>query len=750
MMSSSPPHNGNFSFNENNQADNNFNFDFGSSPANLDDVNLQFTNNDTTTLHPTNHHYYQSDTTLNNIAPNQSNYVATDASTLRNVSDTSLNFDNHGNNLNNINTVNNEMISQQLLYSKLANTNEFTNQHQHHSHQEIDFVPASNNSINPNLQYPSSHSFADLQSMSQLSPSSTVTSLNSMTILNSTSLNSIASNLQRTPNQPSRGTLISSNNNLNSPIRVNVSTPRYSHRRSKSRIEKTPNPTTSSHNNLNLFISPKVNRNSHRKTISISQSNQLTSNPLTSGQISHLNDDLRIRAQNGLIDSNTPHDSILNIPASGSNVFLNEDRIDEFLDGINSNIDDTPSNNNNNNDNENEEDDADGNNDNDTYTFDNDILQSSTDLNRIVGNDSSSFTTTNFSNISSLNQIEQIFTSSNDLNPFSNSIFDTNREPTLLNPYYKSSSQTTIPPAPSSSSSSQENSNSQFIRGIRQQSSHNQDQIHDVINPSNVFSNPPTRLGSAGVSRISRSKSSLNLSEVASTRESNLSLNQFDNSFNTSYYRVNSTEDSDLNSSSQYPKNSSNSANNLLTVNSNDSNSQISTLDEIAARNSKSVPSKHSSMGDLNESIRITPFPRVVSKTNIEGTSTDNNKKKKNEKNNNSGNSSIPEPLSSSSSSVPNRTRSNSKKSTINISTQTFDKPERSTRSKSRSSTKNSDKTNVCLLCGSKFGRPEHVKRHMISHSSEKPFECTICHRKFNRRDNLNQHMRNIHKDHNK
>ncbi|ODV94101.1 hypothetical protein PACTADRAFT_22902, partial [Pachysolen tannophilus NRRL Y-2460] len=50
-----------------------------------------------------------------------------------------------------------------------------------------------------------------------------------------------------------------------------------------------------------------------------------------------------------------------------------------------------------------------------------------------------------------------------------------------------------------------------------------------------------------------------------------------------------------------------------------------------------------------------------------------------------------------------------------------------------------------CPLCGGKFQRPEHVKRHMRSHSSEKPFVCGVCNKKFNRNDNMKAHERKIH-----
>ncbi|CUM49241.1 uncharacterized protein AC631_05743 [Debaryomyces fabryi] len=66
-----------------------------------------------------------------------------------------------------------------------------------------------------------------------------------------------------------------------------------------------------------------------------------------------------------------------------------------------------------------------------------------------------------------------------------------------------------------------------------------------------------------------------------------------------------------------------------------------------------------------------------------------------------------------------------------------------------------SDKTDVidpkkkhsCPLCQARFQRPEHVKRHLKSHSSEKPYECDEpnCGKRFNRKDNLKAHLKKIH-----
>ncbi|KAH3676046.1 hypothetical protein WICMUC_002343 [Wickerhamomyces mucosus] len=61
--------------------------------------------------------------------------------------------------------------------------------------------------------------------------------------------------------------------------------------------------------------------------------------------------------------------------------------------------------------------------------------------------------------------------------------------------------------------------------------------------------------------------------------------------------------------------------------------------------------------------------------------------------------------------------------------------------------TKKTKKLHPCPICGKLLQRPEHVKRHMNSHSSEKPFVCDEpgCGTRFNRNDNLKAHIRNIH-----
>ncbi|KAK6203480.1 uncharacterized protein RJT21DRAFT_139217 [Scheffersomyces amazonensis] len=60
---------------------------------------------------------------------------------------------------------------------------------------------------------------------------------------------------------------------------------------------------------------------------------------------------------------------------------------------------------------------------------------------------------------------------------------------------------------------------------------------------------------------------------------------------------------------------------------------------------------------------------------------------------------------------------------------------------------KEAKKKHKCPVCDSKFQRPEHVKRHLKSHSTDKPFQCDEpnCGKRFNRKDNLKAHLKKIH-----
>ncbi|XP_050306527.1 zinc finger protein 652-B-like [Anthonomus grandis grandis] len=51
-------------------------------------------------------------------------------------------------------------------------------------------------------------------------------------------------------------------------------------------------------------------------------------------------------------------------------------------------------------------------------------------------------------------------------------------------------------------------------------------------------------------------------------------------------------------------------------------------------------------------------------------------------------------------------------------------------------------KIHTCHVCDKQFSRPNHLKRHLTSHSEEKPFCCEICTKSFVRKDHLLQHQK--------
>lgn len=50
-----------------------------------------------------------------------------------------------------------------------------------------------------------------------------------------------------------------------------------------------------------------------------------------------------------------------------------------------------------------------------------------------------------------------------------------------------------------------------------------------------------------------------------------------------------------------------------------------------------------------------------------------------------------------------------------------------------------------CPICQSTFRRPEHLKRHIRSHTNERPFECARCGRHFSRTDTRHRHEMSHH-----
>lgn len=51
-----------------------------------------------------------------------------------------------------------------------------------------------------------------------------------------------------------------------------------------------------------------------------------------------------------------------------------------------------------------------------------------------------------------------------------------------------------------------------------------------------------------------------------------------------------------------------------------------------------------------------------------------------------------------------------------------------------------SDQAHQCQICRRRFRRPEHLRRHELTHTLEKPYECDVCGRRFSRTDNRRAH----------
>ena len=658
-----------------------------------------------------------------------------------------------------------------------------------------DFVPASiqsNSDNNLNFTVSSPHINPSMTN------STTSSSFNSLYYSHQAlSNNSISSGFQQqqqqqqndTPLQPSRRLSVSIMHNgltttpSTTPLRKqNNLTPRlapnygqvYSHRRSKSKLstDKSPNTGNPFYNPLS-FLSPKVQKKSHRKNISITNSISLT----------HLDTDLNLQNLHNLNYVGSPRETPLRTPGKGlinnsyygdldpddmdSTIHNNLD-IDNIDDRIDITLDQTL---------HEKADESDSYNDlfgshlssnlDNTFIvpniiekekFNNRLVQTSNDLNRVLKADGSNdknvsknvslnaranrniedkvekvdnmnktnrHTTDSIldsvaSGYSNIDYIDELFPSDqstvgslqpnllfnqnqsqiNDRNAIHNQS-QSNQQNLVNNDIFVDDTQSNFNHSrnsyqykPSSSNSSPELLQSSLQYQLQYQ--FNEKSMTSLPSPNvvpptrymNTSSVPQTRQGSTIIdSKLQRSRSFFNLSEIAASKESK--------KYSTDYlesYDENSEIDSNL-SSNVIPKSAS--------------------LQEVAEKASSKARKHNESNSSNDNNINDETTHKTIT-----------------------------------------RSRSKSKRSSLNLANikhpEKLDLPQQSARSKSRTKKTNHDdkKIHECPLCHMRFQRPEHVKRHMLSHSSEKPFACPEegCGKRFNRNDNLKQHLRNIHK----
>ncbi|TID13541.1 hypothetical protein CANINC_004899 [Pichia inconspicua] len=566
-----------------------------------------------------------------------------------------------------------------------------------------DYVPISSNA-DPNLQFPTSSSYMSLPSSSSFS--------SNQQIQQSNSSNSLANNLLSTPLQPTRrlsftANFMSSVNIANNrspltssatPARTSMVTPKvttFTHRRSKSRLNADMSPANSGNPFYNppSFISPKITKKTHRKNISIS-------NSINSISLSHLDTDLNLQSQLGRNVS--PNETPLRTPGRymyGNTVIYGEDYEDE-----DENENDLV---------KNHEDldermlghkymKANEDSPNNTFVVPNVLMNNrfggelidTTATETVTGEAQSSILDP--VTVNEMNFLDDIFgdtaavESLNDQMMFqfpsqslekSNSYFDTLEQleqKQKFQPYDSEIQQPGLEP-----------DNDVALSYL------------DNLNFNKSASVPQTRLNSVSVdAKIQRSRSSFNLSSIASSRDLK----------NQEQYN------------SQKPEKLEPHLEASESFNMEENNESISHATSSSSSSSLSSGGGLAKSGSLQEiAERGTSAPSTSNrKTTVTGV----------------------------------KTRSKSKSQTAALPNiqhpEKLDLPQQSARSKSRTKKSGNEdkKVHECPLCHMKFQRPEHVKRHMLSHSSEKPFACPEpgCNKRFNRNDNLKQHLRNIHK----
>lgn len=754
-MSSSPPHHSQ-DFANNQGSSNDDNIYLMSSPA-FPDLNFQLQNLDT---------YIDSDsagknytTAGNGIDPNNSSNYNTTATNNAHGSYSDSSFNDNGMNQSNDRELINDVptVTSSQLGSSDENTlgeTQIQPQNLNHQYQPADcqpnekgdedsdaelteLVPVSLNT-NSGLQYPST----SLQHINPtLTESKTSSSIDSH-FTSSKSTTSISSNLFQTPSKPLQNlTSFASSNNIPSlqspvrnayPIRSSTINP-YTHRRSLSKVGLENSPLSYQTSSL---LSPKVKKKSHRKNISISSTSALT----------HLETDLQLQSSNIQSFHASPTDLPLRTPESlvnhGYYIPEHEDYADKVNTTEGNQYEDTTL-----------QDNfdtryLDDNNVGINLSFDNDLLSNAhsnfigSELNRSGNSEILNVPNFYFGNF--FTNDNQLSSNQNQQLSLGDALFDAagnaNYEfPASLG--YDQQEQHDIleppPPPPSTAFSSvghhspymENNENASFHQHQQYQQPHQQQQQQHLT---------PTLPPLPPRSMLQRSKVRVNLAEAATNKErknasglrGSPSINSIEGGHESAIYESNSMSNSESgsqpHSQSQTPK----SASRL----SSRSNLGSFSLEEVAQTPQTRVRTRANSRLQ-RASNKPTPGPVG------------------NEPSTSKQDDASPN-LTASTKTPTVTTRSKSGRKTLEpqelMELVHIDLPQQSARSKSRAKNKGKDgkKVHECPLCKMAFQRPEHVKRHMISHSSSRPFECPEpnCSKRFNRKDNLNQHLRNIHK----